>query len=80
MTRRNGYFYYERTEEGKQYTVHCRRVVKDESSTSTGGAWGSSLEQACCLPCRQCCCRCDKGYHNATVRTATRLPWLVTLG
>ena len=60
MTRRNGYFYYERTEEGKQYTVHCRRVVKDESSTSTGGAWGSSLEQACCLPCKQCCCRCKK--------------------
>ena len=56
MTRRNGYFYYERTEEGKQYTVHCRRAVQDESSTSTGEAWSSSWHGACCLPCTWCCC------------------------
>ena len=36
VPRRNGYFYYDRTEEGKQYTVHCRRKVKDDSSPSTG--------------------------------------------
>ena len=56
MPRRNGYFYYERTEEGKQYTVYCRRKVKDESSASKPQV-AQPLPHACiCRPLLSAAC------------------------
>ena len=34
--RRNGYYYYERTLEGQQYSVNCRRKVLDTSKSPAG--------------------------------------------
>ena len=40
-TRRGGWWYYSRTLEGKQYTLHCRRAVRPDDSgpplTGDGG-------------------------------------------
>ena len=35
--RRRGYYYYTRTEEGKQYAVHCRRRVPDSAPARPSG-------------------------------------------
>lgn len=34
--RHQGYFYYTRTEEGKQYRIHCRRPVPESMGPPTG--------------------------------------------
>lgn len=42
-TRKGGYWYYTRTEEGRQYGVHCRRAVRDGETTPIS-ADGAPLE------------------------------------
>ncbi|MFG2061592.1 S9 family peptidase [Micromonospora sp. NPDC048871] len=43
-TRKGGYWYYTRTEEGRQYGVHCRRAVRDGETTPPISADGAPLE------------------------------------
>jgi len=46
--RRRGYYSYTRTEEGKQYAVHCRRRVPDGAPARPSGAFCS--HDYVCIP------------------------------